>query len=396
MVLQGLELGLGERIVIRHLRSAQRAGHPEIGEELSRALARHRSSSIRVQGQDLGLDAMLQATLLDQAPGQGRALPIRHHPSHDVAAEDVHDNVEVEVAPLPRPQQPCDIPGPDLARARRHQLGFLVFGMTPLRSALSNWHLGGQNAIHRTFAAQVDVFVEQGRHNLGRGPVHESLRTQRVEDLVSFLLAQGTGWGRAGLLMPGRWPPTTIERGSGDPERIARGLYPYVRGQRLGRLHEFVPSSRLNPSSPATFPWTSRIRRAFSSSFSRRVFSRSSLRTFPSSGFRSLGFRPRLFDSALSDPLRTALRHVVRCDEYKPSRRRSRPTSPGSVHRSASSTTRSLYDGLNRRRVGLSATSASGAAAALRLPSQVSGAIPFSSILSRCLSILGFSAFALL
>ena len=66
---------------------------------------------------------MLQATLLDQAPGQGRALPIRHHPSHDVAAEDVHDDVEVEVAPLPRPQQPCDIPGPDLARARRHQLG---------------------------------------------------------------------------------------------------------------------------------------------------------------------------------------------------------------------------------------------------------------------------------
>ena len=114
-------------------------------------------------------------------------------------------------------------------------------------------------------------------------------------------------------------------------------------------------------------------------------------------GFVGIGsFRPRLFDSALSGPLRTALRHVVRCDEYKPSRRRSRPTSPGSVHRSASSTTRSLYDGLNRRRVGLSTTSASGAAAALRLPSQVSGAIPFSSILSRCLSILSFSAFALL
>ncbi len=51
--------------------------------------------------------------------------------------------------------------------------------------------------------AQVDVFVEQGRHNLGRGPVHESLRTQRVEDLVSFLLAQGPGWGQARLLMPG-------------------------------------------------------------------------------------------------------------------------------------------------------------------------------------------------
>ena len=89
MVLQGLELGLGERIVIRDLGSAQRAGHAEIGEELSRALARHRSSSIGVQGQDLGLDAMLQATLLDKPAGQGGVLPIRHHPSRDVAAEDV-------------------------------------------------------------------------------------------------------------------------------------------------------------------------------------------------------------------------------------------------------------------------------------------------------------------
>ena len=93
---------------------------------------------------------------------------------------------------------------------------------------------------------------------------------------------------------------------------------------------------------------------------------------------------------------RFPLRHVVRCDEYKPSRRRSRPTSPNSVQRSASSTIRSLYDGANRRRSGLSTTSGSGAAAALRLPSQVSGAIPFSSILSRCPSILDFSAFALL
>ena len=63
--------------------------------------------------------------------------------------------------------------------------------------------------------------------------------------------------------MPGRWPQTTVERGSRHPERSARGLHPYVLGQLLGRLHEFVPSSRLNPSSPATFPWTSMIRCAF-------------------------------------------------------------------------------------------------------------------------------------
>ena len=71
------ELSLGERIVIRDLRPAQRAGHAEVSEKLSGALARHWSSPIRVQGQDPGLDAMLQAALLDQPAGQGRVLPVR-------------------------------------------------------------------------------------------------------------------------------------------------------------------------------------------------------------------------------------------------------------------------------------------------------------------------------
>ena len=49
MVLQGFELSLGKRVVIRHLRPAQRAGHAEVSEKLSGASARHWSSPIRVQ-----------------------------------------------------------------------------------------------------------------------------------------------------------------------------------------------------------------------------------------------------------------------------------------------------------------------------------------------------------
>ena len=104
--------------------------------------------------------------------------------------------------------------------------------------------------------------------------------------------------------------------------------------------------------------------------------------------------QPRFLDRAFSDPLVAAFRHVVRCDEYRPSRLRSRPTSPASVNRSASSTILRSYDGLNRRRRGLPATSGSAGAAALRLPSPDRRAVPFSFILSRSLSILGFSAFA--
>jgi hypothetical protein len=69
-----------------------------------------------------------------------------------------------------------------------------------------------------------------------------------------------------------------------------------------------------------------------------------------------------------------------RKEEYRPSRRRRAPSSPGCVHRCASSTTRALYAGVNRRRWGLARTSGSGAgesAARLLAP-------PFGSPPLRC------------
>ena len=131
----------------------------------------------------------------------------------------------------------------------------------------------------------------------------------KVQVQVEEFLNARAGVGR------GCWPMglETVQRRSGDLEGRARWFYTDVLSQLIGRLQEFVPSSRLIPSSPATFPCTSMIRCAFLSSFSSRAFRRSSLRTFSSSGFRS-GLRPRFFDRAFSDPLCAALRHVVRCD----------------------------------------------------------------------------------
>ena len=111
---------------------------------------------------------------------------------------------------------------------------------------------------------------------------------------------------RSWMPLPGLWTP--LHR---RPSREA-----------LGR--------RRRDKARATFPCTSMIRCAFLSSSSSRALRRSNLRTFSSSGLRS-GLRPRFFDSAVSDPFRAALRHVARLDT--PSRRRMRPTSPGSVHR---------------------------------------------------------------
>ena len=61
--------------------------------------------------------------------------------------------------------------------------------------------------------------------------------------------------------------------------------------KRLDRDQERVPCSRFNPSSPATFPCTSRIVCAVCNSCSRRATCASSARTFASSGLRSAGLR---------------------------------------------------------------------------------------------------------
>ena len=75
VILQGLELRFGERVVIADLGAAQRAGDPEVGEELGGTLAGHRRAAVRMQGH-LGLDALLETGFLDQRRGERGVLPI--------------------------------------------------------------------------------------------------------------------------------------------------------------------------------------------------------------------------------------------------------------------------------------------------------------------------------
>src|SRR5439155_1313121 len=53
-------------------------------------------------------------------------------------------------------------------------------------------------------------------------------------------------------------------------------------------------------------------------------------------------------------------RHVVRCEEYSPSRRSNAPTAPGVLQASASRTIFRLYSTVNRRRVAFATTSIAG------------------------------------
>ena len=65
---------------------------------------------------------------LDELLGQFTALPVGDHPPGDVAAEDVHDDIKVEVGPLYRTAELGDVPTPKLVGRRSQQLGFWYAG----------------------------------------------------------------------------------------------------------------------------------------------------------------------------------------------------------------------------------------------------------------------------
>ena len=92
-----------------------------------------------MDGQRPRLDLLMGAGFRDQPPGQLGGLAVGHHPADHAAAEDVQDDVEVEVRPFDRAQQLGDVPGSDLIGAGGQQFRLLVLGMRSwLRRSLSS------------------------------------------------------------------------------------------------------------------------------------------------------------------------------------------------------------------------------------------------------------------
>ena len=126
VVFQRLELGFGEGVVVADLGPAKGAGDAEVGEQLRGAFGGHGRAAVRMQGERLGLDGLLEAAFLDEPGGERGILPFGDHPADDVSAKDVEQYVEVEVRPALWSEPPGDVPRPDLIGRRGEEFGFGV------------------------------------------------------------------------------------------------------------------------------------------------------------------------------------------------------------------------------------------------------------------------------
>ena len=137
-----------------------------------------------MDGELAGLDILFAAGFLDELLGQFRAFAGRDHPAGDVAAEDIEDDVEIEVGPLGRTQQLGDVPAPELIGRGGQQLRLLVGRMNELIAAFARLALLFEDAVHGADRAEILAFIEQGGLDGGGRAILESLFMQTASTVA--------------------------------------------------------------------------------------------------------------------------------------------------------------------------------------------------------------------
>src|SRR5437867_10344753 len=361
-VLEGLELRLRVRVVIGDVRPREGLRDAEVGQEHGDRLAIHGRAAVGVDDELARADLLLLAGVLDEPFGEGRVLLPREHPSGNVAAEDVKDHVEVEVGPLHRTEQLADVPRPDLVGGRGQQLGLPVVGVTELIAPLADLLVLGEDAVHRALRAEVVPLVEKRGIDLGRRAINEARFVENREGALSFLPRERPAR-RPSTVRPVARADRAVVRGPRDPHR-GTGRHDTEPGTHVGDGVDHGLSSLSGswiPRISESFFWTAMMASARSTRAERRAIARALATSSRSRGAGADVLGPRFFGASPAiSPRSRAARQAWRRAAYTPSRPRSAPSSPG---RQASACSRifRLYSAVNRRRLGLSETSGSGA-----------------------------------
>src|SRR5881396_2224700 len=228
--------------------------------------------------------------------------------------------------------------------------------MAELIAPLPHLRVLGQEAIHHAFGTEILAGVEQRGIDLRRRVIHEAWLMQQGEDRGALARAERPGRGTPRRRGP-RGPAPTIVGRARQPERRARGGDAQPRSDLGDRRHHEVAVASGVPSNAATCFCSSTSASARSARFCHRLISRACSASFLSRGSTTRRAGPRFFGAPASSPRSRAARHVVRWDEYSPSRRSNAPTAPGVLQPSASLTIFRLYSTVNRRRVAFATTS---------------------------------------
>jgi len=154
--------------------------------------------------QALGINLAPCQNLGEQVPGEAGVFLSRDHPANDVAAEQIQDDVEVQVHPPGQGRQLGDVPGHDLVRCRRLQLRLDVVLGRALVAPFPALIAFSQTPVHGGNRGNQLPFAEQRGVDLPRGCVLEAFRVQMIQQCLILGGAQPPPHGgfRLALIAP--------------------------------------------------------------------------------------------------------------------------------------------------------------------------------------------------
>ena len=247
-----------ERVVVRSVGPAMRFCDAEIGEQQGSGFGLHRAAAVGMQGELAGGDIMLDDGVVEQGFEQRGAFSIGDAPGDDPAAENIDDDIEIEIAPFRGPHQLRYVPGPNLIWAFGEKFRLLIDGAPQLSTPFADFVMLGENAIHGADRAQIDALVEQAGVDFGWSQINKPRLPQQVEYDLALFRDKRPHW---------RWPRAhsrkrlspeglaAMKASARQPQRCAGGGdQAAARRQSRHGVHQDPPSlSAGGPSNAATF-----------------------------------------------------------------------------------------------------------------------------------------------
>ena len=194
-VLEGLELRLAVRVVVRDMRAGMALADMQIGKQHCDRLGCHRRAAVSVDS-DRCDAAVAGDSGIDECLGKLSVLGGVDLPVDGLARENVEHHEQVEPDAAGGSFQFRDVPAPDLAGAISGQLGADPGRVGGLGAPLADLVRGAQDPVHGGDAGQVDALIQQHRPRLGRGLVGEPAGVQYGQQLLLLAGRQGRGMRR--------------------------------------------------------------------------------------------------------------------------------------------------------------------------------------------------------
>jgi hypothetical protein len=185
-ILEGLELSFGVWIVVGDVRPGVSFIDAQVRKQQGHRFAGHGGAAVGVQGKLLREDVLLEAGLPDELLRNLSGIVSGHRPANHIAAEDIEQDVEMEVGGLGAGTELGDIPGPQLIGSRGKEFRFGVGGVTELVSPLTDLLVLAQDAIHGADGAEESPLIQESSIDFGGREVHEARRAKDFKHLLTL------------------------------------------------------------------------------------------------------------------------------------------------------------------------------------------------------------------